>query len=298
MNRFLYSLLLYLITPLVIGRLFWRSQNAPAYGQRVMERFGWIQLPRSEKPLIWVHSVSVGETIASAPLVRELKNQYPSHRILVTTMTPTGSEQVRKLHGASVEHVYACYDLPGAVRRFLTRARPVLAVVIDTELWPNTIAACHNRNISVMVANARLSDRSARGYARFGNLSRRMLEKISMVAAQSQETASRFLELGIPEPQVNVTGSIKFDLQVNADTLLQGKTLRSQWQNSMGSDIRILAAGSTHEGEDQPVIDAFKAITRVHPEVRLLLVPRHPERFNNVFQLIKDNALSVARHSE
>lgn len=298
MNRFLYSLLLYLITPLVIGRLFWRSRKAPAYGQRVMERFGRIQLPRSEKPLIWVHSVSVGETIASAPLVRELKNQYPNHRILVTTMTPTGSEQVRKLHGESVEHVYVCYDLPGAVRRFLTHARPVLAVVIDTELWPNTIAACHNRNIPIMVANARLSERSARGYARFGNLSRRMLEKVSMVAAQSQETANRFLELGIPKLHVNVTGSIKFDLQVDTHTLLEGKTLRLQWQSSMGSDIRVLAAASTHEGEDQPVVDAFKAIASTHPEVRLLLIPRHPERFNDVFQLIKANELSVARQSE
>lgn len=298
MSRFLYSLLLYLISPLAMVRLYLRSKKAPEYWQRKRERFGFFSLPASDKPIIWVHSVSMGETIASGPLVKQLQKNYPTHRVLITTMTPTGSAQVSKIHGDSVDHVYASYDLPGAVRRFLDKVQPVMTIVIDTELWPNTIAACHKRSIPVLIINARLSERSARGYGRFSFLTRPMLKEIDMVAAQNHETGRRFLELGLPKQQLNVTGSIKFDLDVAQEIITTGQALRNKWQQGMGSDIRILVAASTHEGEDQQVLDAFKTILAESPEVRLLLVPRHPERFDSVHQLIKDNQLSVVRHSQ
>ncbi|MBO9481123.1 lipid IV(A) 3-deoxy-D-manno-octulosonic acid transferase [Salinisphaera sp. G21_0] len=298
MSRIFYSLLLYLISPLAMVRLYLRSKKAPEYWQRKRERFGFFSLPASDKPIIWVHSVSMGETIASGPLVKQLQKNYPTHRVLITTMTPTGSAQVGKIHGDSVDHVYASYDLPCAVRRFLDKVKPVMAIVIDTELWPNTIAACHKRSIPVLVTNARLSERSARGYGRFGFLTHPMLKQIDMVAAQNQETGRRFLELGLPEQQLNVTGSIKFDLDVAPDIITTGQALRQKWQQGMGSDIRILVAASTHDGEDQQVLDAFKIILAASPEVRLLLVPRHPERFDRVHQLILDNQLPVVRHSQ
>ena len=298
MSRFFYSLLLYLLSPLALVRLYLRSKKAPAYWQRKRERFGFFRPPDPGKPIIWVHSVSMGETIASGPLVKQLQNNYPAHRVLITTMTPTGSAQVGKIHGDSVDHVYASYDLPGAVRRFLNKVKPVMAIVIDTELWPNTIAACYERSIPVLVTNARLSERSARGYGHFSFLTRPMLKEISMVAAQNHETGRRFLKLGLPEQQLSVTGSIKFDLDVSSKTISAGQALRQQWQQGMDSDIRILVAASTHEGEDQQVLDAFKTILTESPEVRLLLVPRHPERFDSVHQLILDNQLSVVRHSE
>lgn len=298
MSRFFYSLLLYIIAPLAMVRLYLRSKKVPEYWQRKRERFGFFTLPSSDKPIIWVHSVSMGETIASGPLVKQLQKHYPAHRILITTMTPTGSAQVRKIHGDSVDHVYASYDLPCAVRRFLNTVKPVMAIVIDTELWPNTIAACYKRSIPVLIANARLSERSAGGYGRFSLLTRPMLKEIDMVAAQNNETGKRFLELGLSEQQLNITGSIKFDLDVSPEVITTGQALRQKWQQGMGSDIHILVAASTHEGEDQQILDAFKIILTESPEVRLLLVPRHPERFDGVHQLIQDNQLSVVRHSQ
>ena len=297
MNRFLYSSLLYLVSPLVLGRLYWRARKAPAYGLRKAERFGFIDLPPDGRPVIWVHSVSVGETIASAPMVKALQTQYPDHKILVTTMTPTGSEQVRKIHGHTVEHVYAPYDLPDAVSRFLNKVNPKLAVIIDTELWPNTVAACHKRNIPVVIANARLSVRSAHGYAKFGRLIKNMLQQISMIAAQDENGGERFVELGLPESQLAITGCVKFDLDIAPEIINAGKALRQQWQAGMASNIQLLVAASTHEGEDQQILDAFKKIVAENSRAKLLLVPRHPERFDSIFNLIQQNGFDGVRHS-
>ena len=274
-----------------------RAKKAPAYGLRKAERFGFFLWESDGRPLIWIHSVSVGETIASAPMVNELKQKYPNHQILITTMTPTGSEQVIKLHGNSVAHFYAPYDLPGAVKRFLNKVTPEIAIIIDTELWPNTIAACHQRQIPVLLANARLSARSAKGYGKLGKLTREMLQQISIIAAQDQAGGQRFIDLGFPESQLSVTGSVKFDLQVSSEVISEGLALREQWQECLGKDIRLLIAASTHEGEDELILDAFKRIQAVDHSVRLLLVPRHPERFNSVYNLIQHNQLAVARHS-
>ena len=196
MNRFIYSALLYLAMPLVMLRLFLRARKAPAYRQRWRERFGFFPGLPKDKPIIWVHSVSVGETIASAPLVRELLERYSQHRILITTMTPTGSDRVKALYGDlldhRVEHVYYPYDLPDVQNRFLNRVKPELALIIDTELWPNTIAACHKRNIPLIIVNARLLERSARGYARLQRLVSNMLKQITTVACQNKDDGDRF----------------------------------------------------------------------------------------------------------
>lgn len=303
-SRLIYSLLLYLIAPFAVLRLYLRGKKAPAYRQRIAERFGFFIPPfTKQQKVIWVHSVSVGETIASAPLVKQLLQHYGDHQVLITTMTPTGSAQVQKLHAEQIRagriaHVYMSYDLPCAVARFLNKVEPVMAIMVDTELWPNTVAACSRRGIPVVVANARLSDRSAKGYQRVRWLTTPMLQKIQLVAAQDQDTAERFLALGLPASQCQVTGSIKFDLEVSTAIMDSGKQLRQQWQAGFGGDVRIVVAASTHEGEDQQVLDAFKTVLSTVPKAKLLLVPRHPERFDDVAELVAQNGLSVVRYGQ
>ena len=301
MNRFIYSALLYLATPLVMLRLFLLARKAPAYRQRWRERFGFFPSLPKDKPVIWVHSVSVGETIASAPMVRELLERYPEHRVLVTTMTPTGSDRVKALYGNlpgdRVRHVYCPYDLPDAQNRFLNKVKPELALIIDTELWPNTIAACHKRGIPVIIVNARLSERSARGYARMKGLVSTMLKQITMVACQSKDDGERFTRLGLPLQQLTITGSVKFDLSVSPDVIKQGKHLKSTWEEGLGRPSIVITAASTHEGEDQQILDAFNSLREQYDNLLLVLVPRHPERFDAVNELIKSSSCNVVRHS-
>ena len=238
MNRFFYSALLYLATPLVMLKMRLRARKAPAYGKRWSERFGFFPALPDDKPVIWVHSVSVGETIASAPMVKELLQRYPDHRILITTMTPTGSDRVKALYadllGDRVHHIYYPYDLPDAQYRFLNKVKPVLALIVDTELWPNTIAACHKRGIPVVIVNARLSERSAKGYGRLGSVVPNMLKRITCVACQNKDDGERFIRLGLPEQQLTVTGSVKFDLSVPDSLLQQGMALRENWEKGLG----------------------------------------------------------------
>ena len=253
MNRFLYSALLYLAVPLIMLRMLWRSRQVPAYAKRWGERFGFFPRLPADKPVIWVHSVSVGETIASAPMVKELLQQYSNHQLLITTMTPTGSDRVKHLYadelGSRIHHIYCPYDLPGAQRRFLNRVRPELALMVDTELWPNTLSACSQRNIPVIVVNARLSERSYRGYARFSRLVTPMMNCITRVACQNKDDGERFLKLGLPSERLVVTGSVKFDLSVSADILEQGKTLKAFWEEGAGQPLKVFIAASTHDGE-------------------------------------------------
>jgi 3-deoxy-D-manno-octulosonic-acid transferase len=234
MNRTLYTLLLHLCLPLLALRLAWRAWRAPAYAQRIGERFA-LGLPPLQQGGIWVHAVSVGESIAAAPMIRELLERYPQLPITITCMTPTGSERIQALFGGPdyqgrVQHCYLPYDLPWAAARFLDRVQPRLAVIMETELWPNHIAQCARRAIPVAVANARLSARSARGYARFASLSAPMLAQLSWIAAQTQVEAERFVALGAKPECVQVTGSIKFDLRIDPELLQRAAALRAQWQ--------------------------------------------------------------------
>ncbi|MCQ4321285.1 lipid IV(A) 3-deoxy-D-manno-octulosonic acid transferase [Stutzerimonas stutzeri] len=293
MNRALYTLLFHLALPLVLVRLFWRARRAPAYRARIGERFA-VGLPELQPGGIWVHAVSVGESIAAAPLIRALRERYPQLRITVTCMTPTGSERIKALFGDTVQHCYLPYDLPWAASRFLERLRPKLAVVMETELWPNHIHQCARRGIPVALANARLSERSARGYARFARLTAPMLAELRLIAAQTEAEAVRFRQLGAREPSVQVTGSIKFDLSIDPALPERAARLRAQW----GAVSRPIWIGaSTHPGEDEILLAAHRLLLAEHPDALLILVPRHPERFGSVYELCRKQGFATVRRS-
>ena len=293
MNRLLYTLLLHLALPLIALRLALRARKAPAYARRINERFS-LGLPAMKPGGIWVHAVSVGESIAAAPMIRALQARHPELPITVTCMTPTGSERIQALFGESVQHCYLPYDLPWAAARFLDHVQPRLAVVMETELWPNHIHQCAKRNIPVALANARLSERSARGYARFGKLTAPMLGELSLIAVQTQTEAQRFLDLGARPGCVEVTGSIKFDLKIDAGLLQRADALRQQWQ---ATTRPVWIAASTHAGEDEIVLAAHRQLLKTQPDALLILVPRHPERFNSVHELCISERLTTRRRS-
>lgn len=293
MNRFLYSILFYLAIPLVLLKLLLRGRKAPAYRQRVGERFA-LGLPEFRQGGIWLHAVSVGESIAAAPLVKALQERYPELPITLTCMTPTGSERIRAMFGDSVQHCYLPYDLPCRAGKFLQAVRPVLGIVMETELWPNHIDQCARLGIPVVLANARLSERSARGYARFPRLIAPMLQQLALIAVQTGEEAQRFQALGAPADKVQVTGSVKFDLQVPSDLIQQAQELRAQWQLSQRP---VWIAGSTHEGEDLLVLEAHRQLLQGFPRALLILVPRHPERFEPVHQLCRIQGFQTIRRS-
>lgn len=295
--RHFYSAIFYLLLPLVVLRLLWRALKAPEYAKRWAERFGFI--PRmSTQPRIWLHAVSVGETLAAVPMIKQLLARYPEHQLLITTTTPTGSERVQALFSddARIEHCYAPYDLPDCLYRFLNRVQPSLFIVMETELWPNTIAACHKRAILSVVANARLSAKSARGYEKFSALTKPMLKAIDCVAVQNAVDGQRFLDLGLPVSQLSVTGSIKFDLDLSDALCAQATTLKQQWSGDGQRLIWLVA--STHPGEDEQILDAFSAVHQQCSDALLVLVPRHPERFDSVFELCQSRGFATQRRSQ
>ena len=293
MNRTLYTLLLHLALPLIALRLYLRGRKAQAYRQRIAERFAF-KLSPLKPGGIWVHAVSVGESIAAAPLIRALREHHPELPITVTCMTPTGSERIRALFGDQVQHCYLPYDLPWAAARFLDRARPKLAVIMETELWPNHIHQCARRGIPTVLANARLSAKSARGYARFAGLTRPMLAEMSWIAAQTEAEAERFRQLGARPECVSVTGSIKFDLTIDAELQSRAQALRASW----GADQRpVWIAASTHAGEDEIILAAHRRLLAEKSDSLLILVPRHPERFEAVHVLCQRESFATVRRS-
>ena len=293
MNRTLYTLLLYLAVPVIAVRLWLRSRKAPAYAKRIAERFA-INLPEFTQGGIWLHAVSVGESIAAAPVVKALQQLYPDLPITVTCMTPTGSERIQSLFGDSVQHCYLPYDLPICSRQFFKRLKPRLAIVMETELWPNHINQCARLNVPVLLANGRLSARSARGYGRFPKLVAPMLKQLSVLAVQTHTEAQRFIDLGARPEAVTVTGSIKYDLRVDAALPEQAQALREQWH---ASQRPIWIAASTHEGEDALILAAHQQLLAQFPTALLILVPRHPERFETVYSLCVQQGLQVQRRS-
>lgn len=293
MNRTLYTLLLHLALPLIALRLYLRGRKAPAYRQRIAERFAF-KLPPLKPGGIWVHAVSVGESIAAAPLIRALREHHPELPITVTCMTPTGSERIRALFGDQVQHCYLPYDLPWAAARFLDRVRPKLAVIMETELWPNHIHQCARRGIPTVLANARLSAKSARSYARFAGLTRPMLAEMSWIAAQTEAEAERFRQLGARPECVSVTGSIKFDLTIDPELQSRAQALRASW----GADQRpVWIAASTHAGEDEIILAAHRRLLAEKSDSLLILVPRHPERFEAVHVLCQREGFATVRRS-
>ena len=282
----LYNVLLWLALPFAWLRLFVRARREPAYAERRAERFGRVP-PEVGRDVVWFHTVSAGETIAAAPVIRALKSRRPELRFLVTTMTPAGSAQVIERLGDIVDHCYAPYDFPWAVRRFVRRVRPRALFLMETELWPNLIGAAHTAGASVSLINARLSERSARGYRRVGPLTRRMLARLEQIICQYEDTARRFEALGVAPERLSVTGSVKFDLAVPDDLDAEVERLRRAWVG----ERRAWIAGSTHPGEDEIVLDAHRALTERFPGLLLILAPRHPTRAEDVAALARERGL-------
>lgn len=286
--RFLYTLLTYAALPLILLRLLWRARRQREYLQHVGERFGFYDGAAATGPWVWVHAVSVGETRAAEPLIGALQQRYPQHRILLTHMTPTGRETGKALFGDRVKRCYLPYDYPGAVARFLDRFRPVTGVLLETEVWPNLIHAAASRNIPLYLVNARLSERSLRGYQRSGALARDAMRGFRAIAAQTAGDAARLQLLGAE--RISVTGNLKFDFEVPAQQVEQGKTLRQ----SFGTRPVLLAA-STREGEEVLLLDAAERSGL--GDALLVIVPRHPQRFEAVAALIAAHGLRMQRRS-
>ena len=281
-----YTALAYVAMPVVLARLAWRSRAERGYSAHVAERFGFYRL-RVAQPLVWLHAVSVGETHAAEPLVRALRERYPEHRVLITHMTPTGRRAGERLYGDSVERAYLPYDLPGAVARFLAHFEPAFGVIMETEIWPNLVHACRSRGVPLFLANARLSERSYRGYARVGSLARESVGAFTAIAAQTEADAGRLRALGART--LSVTGNVKFDVAPPLELLAKGRG----WREAYGPRPVALAA-STREGEEALVLDALAALD---PATLLVLVPRHPQRFDEVAALLEQRAISYVRRS-
>jgi len=292
MLRFVYAVLTYLFTPVLITHLYWRSLSNPVYRQRIGERFGRYGQPIASSS-IWVHAVSVGEVQAAATLVHALLKRYPDRQLILTTMTPTGAERVRDLFGDSVMHRYVPYDLASAVRGFFDWAKPDLVIIIEKEIWPNLFRECGLRRIPLVLASARISTRSAGRYRHVVGLFSETLSHGIVIAAQSDIDASRFLSLGVNSQRISVVGNIKFDFDLDSSVPACGAAFRAE--HAPGRPIWI--AASTHSDEEPIVLAAHKRILGSFPDALLLLVPRHPERFTQVASLIDRSGLAAVTRS-
>src|SRR5690349_11854433 len=284
--RTLYNLLLRALMPFALMRLWWRGRRQPGYRQHLPERFGFYSV-RCDKPIVWVHSVSVGETRAAEPLVAALRQRWPDHTILLTHMTPTGRQTGEQVFGTSVLRCYLPYDLPGAVTRFLTHFRPRLGVLMETEIWPNLIHGARMRSIPLYLVNARLSARSARGYARLRSITAQTLRELTGIAAQSNGDAERLRALGAQ--RVVVVGNLKFDRSPRERDLELGAQFRAGF-----GPRQIFLAASTREGEEEQVLDALRELD---PAVLAIIVPRHPQRFDSIAALLEQKGISYERRS-
>ncbi|GHB02950.1 3-deoxy-D-manno-octulosonic acid transferase [Modicisalibacter luteus] len=284
--RCLYSGALYTLSPLIWRRV-WREQ-VPTHPR--LERLGLV--PALNGATLWLHAASVGEVIAARPLIEALCSRYPAHRLVITTMTATGAERVDALFGGEVTHHFVPLDFPGAARRFVSKLAPDLAIFFETELWPNLLEACYRQGTPVAVVNGRLSERAMRGYRRLGALMANALAKVDWLAAKSNEDAERFRELGMASERLSVVGSLKFDISVDENVCGESERLRA----SFGTRPVWIAA-STHPGEDEQVLTAHGRIRERYPDALLVLVPRHPQRFDDVADLCRMRGEHLARRS-
>ena len=290
MNRFFYSLLLCVALPFVPLKLLWRGIKQPAYRQHWVERFGYYHQSIS-KPIVWLHCVSVGETRAAEPLIKALQKRYPQHQILLTHGTPTGRDASEALFGDSIQRVYLPYDLPFAVNNFLRYFQPKIGLIMETELWFNLIAACKQRQIPLLLLNARMSEKSFNGYEKLGKLTHEGLQNLSAIAAQTADDASRLQALvgkSNSARNISVAGNLKFDVKPPANTVDKGAQLRAQ----LDENRAIFLAASTRAGEESIILEAVKGL-----DILTVIVPRHPQRFNEVETLIKSAELSYKRRS-
>lgn len=279
--------------PAILVRLLWRSVRNPEYGHRWKQRFGRVDHDKRGYD-VWLHAVSMGETNAATPLVQELLQRRPNLRILITTMTPTGSDRVVSTFGDSVGHYYAPYDYLFSVKRFLNRVKPRVLILIETEIWPNTIHLCSLRNVPIVMLNVRLSKKSCRNYQRIAWLSRPTLHRIQRFGAQSEEYKERLIKLGVQPSAVRRTGSMKFDIQLAAGVREVAEAVRHDW----GRDRLVVVAGSTHDGEEEILLRIFQELKAVHSELLFVIAPRHPERFDTVFRLAIRSGLATSRRTK
>jgi len=286
--RFIYTLLLYALLPGALWHLVWRARRQPDYLRHVPERFGCYRAPPPVQPVIWVHAVSVGETHAAAPLIRALRERHPDHCVVLTHITPTGREAGAMLFADQVVSCYLPYDFPGAIERFLERFRPRVGVLMETEIWPNLVHACHARGLPLYLVNARLSEKSWAGYRRFERLARASLSRFTGIAAQSEADARRLRDLGARATVV--AGNLKFDVAVPAAQ----RDLGLQWRAAWGARPVLLAA-STRDGEEALLLDAMARSAT--PDLLLVIVPRHPQRFDEVAALIERRGYRCRRRT-
>ncbi len=284
----MYTFLLYLLLPLTPLKLIWRARKQPEYLTHWKERYGFYSTLTS-KPIIWLHCVSVGETRAAEPLVKALLKSYPNHQILLTHTTPTGRSTSEQLFGDTVTRAYLPYDVPCAVMRFLKHFNPAIGVVMETELWFNLIKQCKQQSIPLLLVNARLSEKSALGYTKLGKLVRQGLQNLSVIAAQTEQDAERIENLGADK--VVITGNLKFDVSPHENAEVQGRYLR----NMFGNNRPVFLAASTREGEEEIILNA--AADMQVPDLLTVIVPRHPQRFNDVEMLLKSRELHYVRRS-
>ena len=290
MTRRLYSLLIYAAIPFALAWLSWRGVRERAYWRSWGERFGLG--PAVAGDALWVHAVSLGEVTAAAPLVRALRAKYPHMRLVLTTATPTGRARARALF-AEADVRFLPYDTPGAVQRFLRRVRPRIAVIMETELWPNLFEACRRQGVSLVLANARLTAKSVERYLRLGALIRGVFASSVVVAAQTEADGARFVQIGAPPPRVHVAGNIKFDANVGPGVAERGR----EWRARFGPARPVWAAGSTHAGEEEQALTAHEALLADLPNALLLLAPRHPQRFDSVAELLRSRGMRFARRT-
>jgi 3-deoxy-D-manno-octulosonic-acid transferase len=292
-RRFVYTLTMYLLTPVILYRLAVRGLRYREYFARWRERFGFFPDPKI-RDSIWVHAVSMGEVNAAMPLIDALMRRYQGTPFVITTVTPTGSERVRRVWGERVFNTYLPYDLPASIRRFLGRVRPRVAVVMETEIWPNLFFECEARGIPVIVANGRLSEKSLRGYGPIRPLARSALASARYVAAQSITDAARLHDLGADPDRLGVVGNLKYDMAVPPQLRDEAQALRAAW----GAGRPVWIAASTHDGEELPVLKAHAEVLRRFPDALLLLAPRHPERFKPVVLACRNFGFATRTRSE
>lgn len=291
--RHVYSFVLYLLTPFVLGYFLFRGMSDRRWLARWMERFGDFDATGRMHGIV-IHAASVGEVNAAAPLVRALLGRWPDLPITVTCFTPTGSERVNAVFGDSVYHVYAPLDLPGSVRRFFATLKPRILVVMETELWPNLFHRAQALEVPLLLSNARLTERSARSWGRFPALATSTLQCPTLIAAQDGDEARRFADLGADRDKVRVCGNLKFEIALPPDLTQRGREWRHRW----GAQRTVMVAGSSHEEDERALLSAFARVLQRNPEALLVIAPRYPERFEAAHKLASDAGLSVARMSE
>jgi len=290
--RALYTLLLIIVAPFLLFGLYRNRPNKPKFGPRWKEHFGITPALSSKKSPIWIHAVSVGESLAATPLIKALKNQQPDQPIIVTTTTSTGAEQIAKL-SQLVEHRYMPLDFSFAVKSFVKIIKPSQLLIIETELWPNTLHAAAQAGVPITIINARLSEKSRKNYARISPLFRQITRNLSKVLCQTEADASRFASLGVEASKLHVTGSIKQDIQPSTQDLESGQLLRK----ALGNSRPVWIAASTHKGEDEIALQAHREIIKSIPDALLIIVPRHPERFDAVYELCIGQNFKTSRRS-